>query len=963
MAAQIQQYVKTVLVFIFSAFFFFACSNGGGNGGFSEFSDRQSEFFSADVGNARGNWLMDEDAVGAGAPAPEAQDSAVREIEEADIVEIDGTNLYILNAYRGLAVCDVSSPDNPSITGRCPISGEPIEMYIRNGKAYVIVSVPQAVLYAEQGATELIEPFSFDTLSRIEVIDVANPSNPRIVDTLDLEGRVTDSRIVGDILYAVSSETEIFFLDVRDETGTSTATSDDVEAAASNGSNVYVASIDLSDSGNIVEVDRVDFGGSARHIHVTETAIFIAADPLDYGTNRMDITYVDISDPAGTIRKRGEFEVQGTIQDEFKMDYDEGYFRVCTHQWDSKTRGLSRLYVFDVTDPDAAVEVGSLELGEGEQLFATRFDGDRAYMVTFEQIDPLWVIDLSDPANPEIKGELEVPGWSTHIQAMGDHLVALGIDDTEGQWRVSVSLFDVTDPGEPTLTDRVSFGEGEGWSWSTASYDVKAFTVLEEMGLILLPYSTASYGDGPYRMENRLQLIDYAPDDLTPRGWVSQKGSVLRGRSFSDRLFSVSTEELQVIDASDRDNPRVSADLTLAENVVDFIPLENGYGVKVTESGGEYALQAVDVDSLEDIISETVLDDFSYTSHFVNGDLVYLVESRYGGWLYMDEVGGEEGVDAYEHMTTVTVFDFTAPGAPVQRGTIDIEGYYSSPVFLDESFVRYPYSYGQEIVQVQDDLLTFVALNPWDDTDEEVSIVDFSDPDAPNLAARHPVEENNATGFFAGSGVLYYSYTVEAEEDEEGRSQIQYYLGRIDLADPADPESLPGINIPGICLGMDETGIYAYTIDNQWLPDAESDVEYTFNAVRIEDDTAYLMGEAILPEYYNSFLIADGLAYIGGYSWWWYSDGGMIIIDLADPENLEQYDTGLPQYVTSILGAKNRTAFFSMWNGIGCYDVQDPGSPELTEYKYGYTYNSRVAFSGGKAYLPMGYYGLWVKEM
>ncbi len=959
MSAQIHQYMKTVFVFIFSTAFFFACSNGDGPDTPDELTGLQSEFISADVNNARGNFLM-EDAAGE-APEPDAEE---REIEEADIVEIDGTDLYILNAYRGLAICDVSVPDSPSITGRCPINGEPIEMYIRDGKAYVIVSVPQAVLYAEQGAAEEIAPFPFETVSRLVVVDVADASNPRIVDTLDLEGRVTDSRIVGDILYVVSSETEWLYFDVRTEDGTSTVAADEVAAIApSGGANVYVAAVDLSDAGDIAEVDRVDFGGSARHIHVTEAAIFIASDPLDYGSDSMTITYVDISDPAGEIQTRGEFDVLGTIQDEFKMDCDGGYFRVCTYQWDSGTRGLSRLYVFDVSDPDAAVEVGSLELGEGEQLFATRFDGDRAYMVTFEQKDPLWVIDLSDPANPEIKGELEVPGWSTHIQAMGDHLVAMGIDDTENQWRVAVSLFDVTDPEAPSLTERVSFGEGGGWSWSTASHDVKSFTILEEMELILLPYTTSFYNDGLYRTENRLQLIDYTPDDLTARGWVTQKGSVLRGRSYEDRLFSVSTEELQVIDASDRDNPRVSADLTLAENVVDFIPLENGFGVKVTESGGEYALWAVDADFPEEVASETDLGDFSYTTHFVNGNLVYLVESRYGGWLYLDGAVREEGADTYEHMTTVTVFDFTSPGAPVQRGTIDLEGYFNRPVLLEASFMMYPYSYGEEIVQVGDDLLAFVTLNPWDDIDDAVSIVDFSDPDAPVLAARHPVEEENATGFFADAGVLYYSYSEDAEDDGEGRAQIRYYLGRIDMADPADPEDLPGINIPGICLGMDETGVTAYTIDNQWLPDNESDVAYTFNAVRIEDDTAYLMGETTLSQYYSSFMIADGLAYVGGYSWWWFSGGGMIIIDLSDPENLEQYDTGLPQYVTNILGARERTAFFSMWSGIGCYDVQDPGSPELTDFRYGYTYNSRVAFSGGRAYLPMGYHGLWVKEI
>jgi hypothetical protein len=122
------------------------------------------------------------------------------------------------------------------------------------------------------------------------------------------------------------------------------------------------------------------------------------------------------------------------------------------------------------------------------------------------------------------------------------------------------------------------------------------------------------------------------------------------------------------------------------------------------------------------------------------------------------------------------------------------------------------------------------------------------------------------------------------------------------------------------------------------------------------------MGEMTLQEDYGSFLIADGLAYIGGYSWW-YRNSGMIIIDLADPENLEQYDTNLPWYVTNVIGARERTAFFGMQNGIGCYNVQDPGNPELIDFHYGYSYGNRVTFSESKAFLPLGYYGLWVKEI
>ena len=938
----------------------------------------QSEFLSANTaGIYKSGNEMAAPPSSASAVDQNQTEEVIREIEEADIIKIEGTSLYILNQYRGLTVCNVSRPDSPTISGRSRINGKPIEMYIRDDYAYVIVSVLQEPVYGILKTDDAVTPGLSGAQSRIEVVNIADASNPRNLGALNLKGRITDSRIVGDILYVVSTEEPVYSLyrNMEPAVTTTNDANDGYVSAAPDKRNVYVASVDLSDPGNIREADRVDFGGSARYIHVTKKAIFIASDPSDYSYDSMNVTYVDISDPDGAIRKRGSFDVRGRIRDEWKMDYNSGYFRVCTYEW--KNGGVSRLYTIDVTDPDAPRETGSVEVGRGEQLFATRFDGDRAYMVTFERKDPLWVIDLSDPTQPQIKGELIVPGWSTHIQPMGDHLVALGVDDTGGR-RVSVSLFDVADAERPALIERVSFGDSDGWSSTTAYQDVKSFTVLEDMGLILLPYTTSSYTNGRYKSENRLQLIDYSTTDLDARGWVTQKGAVLRGRSFSDRLFSVSAEELQVIDASNRDNPLVTAELSLAVNVVDYTPLANGHGARVVESGGDYTLQAVPVGDPENPVGEIALGESGYASHFVNGNLVYIVANRYGTEHYRLDAGANIAPYPYEYTTNVTVFDFSTPTSPRKRGTIRIKGNYYTPIPLAGGAVMSPLYSNGEIVQVKGDVLAFAMMNSyryyWDydepgaqDSQEffqGLLIVDLSDPDRPKLAARHAIAEHGASGFFAKSGVLYYSYAVDAEDDDQERSLVKYYLGRVDMADPTFPESLSPVNIPGICLGMDKTGKYAYTIDSRWAPGKDHSVQYTFNAVRIKGGTAYLIGEVGLSKYYNRFVIADGFAYVSGYSWW--CCGGtseLIVIDLTDPENLEKHESKLPVSGTGIIGAKNRMAFLSMSGGVGCYDVRNPGSPELTEFRYGYSWTGRVTFSGDMAFLPMGYYGLWVKNL
>ncbi|MCC6142355.1 MAG: beta-propeller domain-containing protein, partial [Candidatus Hydrogenedentes bacterium] len=223
-----------------------------------------------------------------------------------------------------------------------------------------------------------------------------------------------------------------------------------------------------------------------------------------------------------------------------------------------------------LADPDVLRVLGqtTIEGASGETLFATRFDGPRGYLVTYLLVDPLFVLDLSDPAKPAVSGVLEVPGWSTHIEPQGDRLVALGVDDTDGR-RVSVSLFDVSDPYNPTLADRVSCGKG--WSWSNAYTDVKAFTVLDDT--LIVPFSGWHEDIGGFE---RLQFISYEGLDLTLRGFVDLDGQVLRSFAHADAYYGVTTEQVAVINGDNLDNPVVTKSIVLAEYVEDYLELPGG---------------------------------------------------------------------------------------------------------------------------------------------------------------------------------------------------------------------------------------------------------------------------------------------------------------------------------------------------------------------------------------------------
>ncbi len=319
------------------------------------------------------------------------------------------------------------------------------------------------------------------------------------------------------------------------------------------GPHVFVVSIDISDPENIQVVDRVDVAGESLDIHVTPNAIYILGDDptMDHTTL---VNYVDISDPEGDVAERDSFRVPGRVMNRFFADEYQGVFRIVTEdRSQSPWEPIVALYTYDVGDPDDVTRVGRLAIETGETLRSVRFDGARGYAVTFRQVDPLFVLDLSDAQNPIVAGELEVPGWSTHLVPLGDRLVGVGFDDTLG-FRPAVALYDVSRPEFPARLARILLGEH--WTYDTtseATLDEKALKVLEDQQLILIPVS--SYDEDRAEYVDSLQLIDLLPNDLDERGMIEHRGLVRRAGVEDTRLWVLSDEALQVADMDDRDEP------------------------------------------------------------------------------------------------------------------------------------------------------------------------------------------------------------------------------------------------------------------------------------------------------------------------------------------------------------------------------------------------------------------------
>ena len=458
-----------------------------------------------------------------------------REVAESDIWRVAGDRLYFFNQLRGLQVFDVSNPDDPALLGQLREPGRGEEMYLLGTDHVALLTRPEysfSIYGTHTLSLTLGSPLTVGDSGELLIVDVKT-GLPVEVARLSYPGRLRESRLVGTALYIVSS---VFDFGVWPE-------------------KLHVTSFDLSDPAHPAQTDTLALGAYGGVVAATDRFLFAVRHASDFRHSTIDV--IDISAPDGALKRVGQIEAAGFVGDKFKMNLEGDILTVVSQvprnwygtQADPATALHTVVETFSLAQPAAPLRLGSLTIGVGEILRATRFADGRVYVVTFLNIDPLWVIDLADPANPTLLGELEVPGFSTYIEPLGDRLVAFG----RVAGRIAVSLFDVADPAHPILLSQIPLGSG--YSYSEAERSEKAFNVIPEENLILVPYSAQT---------NRLQLIDLTRDALTLRGVVDRPVATRRTEVVNGRILALSSGELVSVDFADRDHPLVTSQVEIA---------------------------------------------------------------------------------------------------------------------------------------------------------------------------------------------------------------------------------------------------------------------------------------------------------------------------------------------------------------------------------------------------------------
>lgn len=874
--------------------------------------DNTIRFTSADLNSGFGIFRAD-DGVGAAPEGDEGGAEPERTIVEPDIVRRDGNVLYVLNQFRGLTTVDL---DTDEVLDRLPFPGAPRDLYIEGDRAYVLVSNARDV---SQDGTLIRVSRS----SRLYVLDITDPGAMAELGAFDIEGGIVDSRIVGDVLYVVGAEQQYYSFGALDSS---------VGAL-----NSFVMSVNVSDPESVYIADQLRFEGSGHVLQLTSSEIFVASRrPQGDGT---DITVIDISDSGGTLSQRGVVAVVGHVADRFKMDAWEGTLRVVT-----SVRGEQREVVVTTIALDTLEVLTELRLEDasGDSLFATRFDGPLAYIVTYFQVDPLFVVDLGDPTMPLIREPLEVPGFSLHIEALGDRLITLGVDDSDGTRRVGVSLFDVS--GDPVRIDHVSFGAE--WSWSSAFSDVKAFTLLDD--LVIVPFSGWAGPEGGF---DRLQFVSYTRDSLTLEGHVDLDGSVLRSFEYEEEFFALTQERLSRIDGSDIRAPKVVSYVTLAENLVDFLELTAG-GVEVITRYDDRTVLLRSVDESEGAAAELVVDVESYITAFVQNDVFVLVGSEY------DENGGR-----YRVLT----IDFSNPERPnvLNNRTVDIEpyfgNYYPVPyepriggVAGDALFAPYPYPTGQSdsAFLLRDKLVlhgsntTFRPLTGEYLFEQVLAVLAL-----PGLRLERTISlDAERFASLDQAGEKLYLGTKEQLLSIDFRARCAFYLQEIDVLGGREGRR---VNVPGGFVQYNPDSDVLVLQDYRWTP--QSDIANYLESVSWDGNSdVEQIDSLVLPQYVGTVVGANSHLY-----WSTFNEGFSVIdtvVGLAG--RLEpNARVKVSEDYGSILGGRDAVLYVTVSGAaVGRYDFS--AEPMLTHIEETSGYPSSIRFGRRQDYVPLGYYGL-----
>jgi len=527
-----------------------------------------------------------------GAPGHSTTNVQEAGVDEPDIVKTDGKRIVAVAQAR-VHVVGVNA-------GKMTLRSTLPDTMVRN----VFLSGDRVLVFSGQPG-EASEPGSrwAGQHAELSMYDISNLSHPQRIAALTIDGDVLDARLVGtqvrvvtasapdvdapspvytsdgeisqqskDELRAVIAKTTVDdwipAYTLRDGAGAEVSTGRLVDCPDlahperfSGLDTVAVSSFDIDSSLQSRNTVGVIAGG--QQIYATDTSTYVSTtDWSRDGSVAKTGLHKFSTAPSGATTYQGSGEVPGTLLNQYAMSEYDGVLRVAStvserRGW-TNSRQVTQGVVTTLDEQGGALrqlgQVGGLGKQDNESIRAVRFIGQLGYIVTFRQTDPLYVLDLRNPAAPRVLGELKIPGYSGYLHPIGKNLLLgvgqSGLDSPSptrpsrgGQIGVQFSLFDISDPAAPRRIDTQTYGGGA----AAAEFDPKAFLYWQPRNLIIAPTTLQGnyQGHGAF---SGIVLLRANQNGLAELGRIAASpanGSVNRSAVIGETIFMLSDGALQ----------------------------------------------------------------------------------------------------------------------------------------------------------------------------------------------------------------------------------------------------------------------------------------------------------------------------------------------------------------------------------------------------------------------------------
>jgi inhibitor of cysteine peptidase len=451
-------------------------------------------------------------------------------VDEADTVKTDGKYIYTISSsqnsgfyyyygYSSQANNNVyiinADPQNAKVVSKITLDNTttPDGLFISqdSSKLVILSSKYQAYPVATSEVMAMPYPYYSDVSTSINVYDISNKANPILTRNFTVSGSYFNSRMIGDYVYAVTSQSAF----VYDDVVTVPAIYANGKAYGASPTTIYYSEMNQSSYYSFTSFYGINVLDDQQQ-PTNMTVLMSGASTMYVSQNNIYVTYptwANDSKVTSIYRVRIDglqliFEAEGSVPgytiNQYAMDEYNGNLRIATNLQQYAIRGdvigtqqslqTNNVYVLDQN----LTVVGKLEgLAQGENLHAVRFMGDRCYLVTFVNTDPLFVIDLSQPQNPLVLGELNIPGYSDYLHPYGRmHLIGVGKEAVAAEqgnfaWYqgLKLALFDVGDVNNPKQLS--NYVIGDRGTDSAVLTDPKAFLFNGTKNLLVIPVNLA----------------------------------------------------------------------------------------------------------------------------------------------------------------------------------------------------------------------------------------------------------------------------------------------------------------------------------------------------------------------------------------------------------------------------------------------------------------------------------------